>query len=120
MIREGATDVACLSPEEIRRREPEPVPDARCAPLERARRRMLATGQWQDWQAMGRRYAIGCVALEITQRCNLDCTLCYLSESAEALKDIPLEEAFRRIDVIYAHYGPGTDIQVTGGEPTLR
>ncbi|MGZ5431162.1 MAG: hypothetical protein ACXWEX_07135, partial [Thermoanaerobaculia bacterium] len=34
-------------------------------------------------QAIGRRYTIGCVAVEITQRCNLDCTLCYLSESSE-------------------------------------
>ena len=40
--------------------------------------------------------------------------------ASEALKDIPLEEVFRRIDMIRAHYGPGTDVQVTGGEPTLR
>ncbi len=63
---------------------------------------------------------MACVALEITQRCNLDCTLCYLSESSEAVRDIPLEEVFRRIEIIAAHYGPGTDVQVSGGEPTLR
>ena len=57
-------------------------------------------------QAIGRRYAIGCVAVEITQRCNLDCTLCYLSESSEAVKDVPLDEVFRRIDLIRAHYEP--------------
>ncbi|MDQ2780201.1 MAG: radical SAM protein, partial [Pseudomonadota bacterium] len=54
------------------------------------------------------------------QRCNLDCTLCYLSESAEAVRDFPLEEVFRRIDMIHAHYGANTDVQVSGGEPTLR
>src|SRR5680860_254414 len=89
-------------------------------PLERGRQRMEATGQWAPWQALGRRMAIGCVALEITQRCNLDCTYCYLSESSEALKDIPIDEVLRRIDLIFAHYGPGADVQVTGGDPTLR
>ena len=89
-------------------------------PLNRARERMIRTRQWAPWQALGRRMAIGCVALEITQRCNLDCTFCYLSENSEALRDIPLDEVFRRIDLIVAHYGTGTDVQVTGGEPTLR
>lgn len=69
---------------------------------------------------MGSRWPIGCVALEITQRCNLDCTLCYLSEHSEEVRDIPLEEVFRRIDLIHSHYGPNTDVQVTGGDPTLR
>jgi 7,8-dihydro-6-hydroxymethylpterin dimethyltransferase len=68
----------------------------------------------------GRRWPVACVSLEITQRCNLDCTLCYLSDSAQALRDFPLEEVFRRIDLIVQHYGPGTDVQVSGGEPTLR
>ncbi|MGE3289776.1 MAG: radical SAM protein [Geminicoccaceae bacterium] len=81
---------------------------------------MAATGQWSAGQLMGRRWPIGCVALEVTQRCNLDCMACYLSERSEAVKDIPLEELFRRIDRIFAHYGPNTDIQVTGGDPTLR
>ena len=94
--------------------------DTAAAPLALARARMERTGQWQPGQQMGLRWAIGCVALEITQRCNLDCTLCYLSESSEALKDIPLEEVFGRIDLIAAHYGPHTDVQVTGGDPNLR
>ena len=32
------------------------------------------------------------MALEITQRCNLDCTLCYLSDYSEAVPDPPMEE----------------------------
>jgi uncharacterized radical SAM superfamily Fe-S cluster-containing enzyme len=71
-------------------------------------------------QLLGRRYTIGCVALEITQRCNLDCTLCYLSESSEKVKDVPLPIVFDRIDRIRATYGPGVGVQVTGGDPTLR
>ncbi len=100
------------------------TPDLPCggreAAIERTRRRMKATGQWHDFQLLGRHGPIGCVALEITQRCNLDCTLCYLSESSEAVKDLPMEAIFRRIDLIAGTYGPGTNVQITGGEPTLR
>src|SRR5947209_15006799 len=71
-------------------------------------------------QAIGRRYAIGCVAVEITQRCNLDCTLCYLSESSEKVKDIPLELVFERLVRVRETYGDGVSVQITGGDPTLR
>jgi len=84
------------------------------------RLRLRRNSLWQPNQMAGRRWAIGCVSLEVTQRCNLDCTLCYFSEHAEAVRDLPMEEIFRRIDMIHAHYGPGTDIQISGGEPTLR
>jgi 7,8-dihydro-6-hydroxymethylpterin dimethyltransferase len=116
-----ASNTPYLTKEEIARWKPYPLPEGggRDA-LAHARERVRAAGQWAPWQMLGRRMAIGCVALEITQRCNLDCAYCYLSESSQALKDIPLEEVFRRIDLILAHYGPNTDIQVTGGEPALR
>ena len=97
-----------------------PAAKARKRSLDDIASRMQATGQWSDRQAAGRRWSIGCVSLEITQRCNLDCTLCYLSESAEAIRDLPLDEVFRRIDVIAAQYGPNTDVQISGGDPTLR
>lgn len=84
------------------------------------RLRMQRTKQWQPNQMAGRRWPVACVSLEITQRCNLDCTLCYLSESSEAVRDFPLEEVFRRVHMIAGLYGPGTDVQVSGGEPTLR
>ncbi len=71
-------------------------------------------------QVLGRRASIGCVALEITQRCNLDCSLCYLSEHSEEVKDLPIEEIYRRIDEIKNHFGAGTDVQITGGDPTMR
>jgi pyruvate-formate lyase-activating enzyme len=95
-------------------------PDAAESALARARRRMEAAGQWRKGQPMGRRFPVACVALEVTQRCNLDCTLCYLSETSEAVLDIPLAELFRRIDLIHAIYGSDCDVQVTGGDPTLR
>mgnify|MGYP001795527074 CR=1 FL=1 len=88
--------------------------------LDNARRVMQNTGCWTANQQMGRRWPIGCVALEITQRCNLDCTLCYLSEHSEAVRDVPLEEVFRRIELIRRDYGANTDVQITGGDPTPR
>jgi len=71
-------------------------------------------------QTDGQFYPIACVALEVTQRCNLDCTLCYLSDHAEMAHDVPLEFLFRRIDTIERHNGAKTPIQLTGGDPTLR
>ena len=109
-----------LTSAQIKAWKPDQLPDDGLTPLVRTRRRMEAANQWASWQMIGRRMAIGCVALEITQRCNLDCSYCYLSESSEALKDIPIEEVFRRIDMIFTHYGPNTDVQITGGDPTLR
>ncbi len=92
--------------------------DTRAAALERTRKRMGPL--FQANQVLGRRNAIGCVALEITQRCNLDCTLCYLSENSERVKDIPIQEVFRRIDRIDEQFGAPTAVQITGGDPTLR
>lgn len=109
-----------LNKRELAAWQPYALPTDSLGALENTRKRMQRNGQWAPWQMIGRRMAIGCVALEITQRCNLDCSYCYLSESSEALKDIPLEEVFRRIDLIHRHYGDGTDVQVTGGDPTLR
>lgn len=71
-------------------------------------------------QVLGRLHSIGCVAVEITQKCNLDCTLCYLSEHSQSVEDIPIEEVFRRLDDVLEHFGPGTHVQITGGDPTLR
>jgi 7,8-dihydro-6-hydroxymethylpterin dimethyltransferase len=99
---------------------PAPVPASQTERLSRIAARMQQTGQWSPAQAAGRRWTIGCVSLEITQRCNLDCTLCYLSDSAEAIRDIPLEDLYRRIDEIAVQFGPNTDVQISGGDPTLR
>jgi len=71
-------------------------------------------------QILGRSQTIGCVAVEITQKCNLDCTLCYLSEHSQQVHDLPLEEVYRRLNEVLEHYGHGTHVQITGGDPTLR
>jgi 7,8-dihydro-6-hydroxymethylpterin dimethyltransferase len=71
-------------------------------------------------QVLGTKRTIGCVALEVTQRCNLDCSICYLSENSESTPDLPLDTLLRRIDKIREQYGVGTNVQITGGDPTLR
>lgn len=87
-------------------------------PVHRARKRM--EGFFTPNQLLGRTLSIGCVAIEVTQRCNLDCTLCYLSENAELVSDIPIEEVFNRLDRVREEFGKETNVQITGGEPTLR
>lgn len=109
-----------MTQEEIAAWQPGSWSPCGASALGRARGRMKRAGQWDPAQLLGRRWSIGCVALEVTQRCNLDCTLCYLSEMSEAVHDVPLPELFRRIDSIATSYGPGTGVQVTGGDPTVR
>ena len=120
VVSSGLSCGAYMTPHEVQLAQPTARPSDYHHALSAARHRIIATDQWTANQLMGRRWPIGCVALEITQRCNLDCAACYLSDHSEAVKDIPLEELFRRIDLIFDHYGPHTNVQVTGGEPTLR
>ena len=91
--------------------------DDKCEPLRVA---LEKHGQMKPRQIAGRLLPMACVSLEITQRCNLDCTLCYLSDRAEMAKDVPLPILLGRIDMIASHYGTGTSIQISGGDPTLR
>jgi 7,8-dihydro-6-hydroxymethylpterin dimethyltransferase len=98
-----------------------PAPDDSCSPAAQTLRSALQRHDlFTPHQVASRRWPIGCVSLEITQRCNLDCSLCYLSEHSEAVQDFPLEEIYRRIDMIAAQYGANCDVQVSGGDPTLR
>ncbi len=108
-------EVIYLRPEEIHAWLPYTSVPEPAQRREALRGRLLDIGCWTPEQIAGKRWNIGCVALEITQRCNLDCTLCYLSDTSEAVKDVPLQEVFRRIEMIYRHYGENTDVQVTGG-----
>ncbi|MEM7255376.1 MAG: hypothetical protein AAF493_28585, partial [Pseudomonadota bacterium] len=67
-----------MSRVEIATSQPEPLPvdsERGFEPaLARARTVMQRLGLNDPSQQMGTRWPIGCVAVEITQRCNLDCT----------------------------------------------
>lgn len=105
-----AAEIAAFAP-------PPPPPDDLRAPLREALRR---AGRYGPGQTAGRFHPGACAALEVTQRCNLDCTLCYLSEAAELAHDPPLALLFARIDDLARRFGPGLSVQITGGDPTLR
>ncbi len=109
-----------MSAREVREWRPEAPQSSRTGALRAAHEAMCGAGCGGSDQQMGQRWPIGCVALEITQRCNLDCTACYLSEHSEAVRDLPVDEIYKRIDRIFEYYGAKTDVQVTGGDPTLR
>lgn len=58
-----------------------------------------------------------CVLLELTRRCNLRCPVCFASAGREG--DLGLDEIARLYDMLMAHGGP-FNIQLSGGEPTVR
>jgi uncharacterized Fe-S cluster-containing radical SAM superfamily protein len=74
----------------------------------------------QPNQFLGSRNAIGCVSVEISQRCNLSCSLCYLSENSNDVIDLPLSEVLERLEGVRRNFGVGTNVQISGGDPTLR
>ncbi len=60
-----------------------------------------------------------CVLLELTNRCNLRCPVCFASAGDQSPKDLSLEEIGKQYDLLMAHGGP-FNIQLSGGEPTMR
>lgn len=60
-----------------------------------------------------------CVLLELTNRCNLSCPVCFASAGEQKSHDLPLEEIGKQYDLLMEHGGP-FNIQLSGGEPTLR
>jgi hypothetical protein len=99
---------------------PSPAETAELAHLLQARLDHFLPRLRTPRQVLGRRSTVGCVALEVTQRCNLDCTLCYLSDYSESVPDPPLDELKHKADNIKRLFGVQTNVQITGGDPTLR
>lgn len=60
-----------------------------------------------------------CTLLELTNRCNLQCPVCFASAGEKEGKDLSLEEIGRQYDHLMSHGGP-YNIQLSGGEPTMR
>ena len=60
-----------------------------------------------------------CMLLELTKRCNLRCPVCFASAGDSDGSDLPLSEIERQYDFLMAHGGP-FNIQLSGGEPTMR
>jgi len=60
-----------------------------------------------------------CVLLELTNRCNLNCPVCFASAGKSAPSDLSMEEIAAQYDMLMARGGP-FNIQLSGGEPTVR
>jgi len=65
------------------------------------------------------RQRAGLVMLEITEKCNLTCPMCYAG-SNPAGRHYSIAEIEQRIDQIIAAEGPTVCIQLSGGEPSVR
>lgn len=109
---------APMTPADIAAFAPDAPPDGN--PRGGLRDALVQQGRYGPNQTAGRFYPGACAAIEVTQRCNLDCSLCYLSEAAELSRDPPIDLLLSRVDMLSRHFGPGANIQITGGDPTLR
>ncbi len=61
----------------------------------------------------------GLAIVEITERCNLTCPMCY-AYSSPSERDYSLEEIETRLDQLIAVEGKGISLQISGGEPSVR
>lgn len=59
-----------------------------------------------------------CVLLEVTQRCNIKCPICFAS-AADDCTDPSLDDIDSWLQLLLAH-GSKVNIQLSGGEPTVR
>ena len=59
------------------------------------------------------------VLLEVTDRCDLRCAVCFADAGRDPAEDPPLASMHRRLERAMAAVGP-TNLQLSGGEPTLR
>lgn len=57
--------------------------------------------------------------VEVTNRCNMDCPVCF-SDANNPAHDVPLAEVRRRLERLLAVTGTPVPIQLSGGEPTLH
>lgn len=60
-----------------------------------------------------------CVLLELTNRCNLSCPVCFASAGEQTPHDLSLAEISAQYDMLMQRGGP-FNIQLSGGEPTMR
>ena len=58
--------------------------------------------------------------IEVTDRCNLTCPICYASSSPSCGSHRSLEEIEKMLDAIVASEGEPDVVQISGGEPTIH
>lgn len=60
-----------------------------------------------------------CMLLELTNRCNLRCPVCFASAGEKEPHDLSIDEIEKQYDFLMLH-GGSFNIQLSGGEPTMR
>lgn len=61
-----------------------------------------------------------CMLIEVTHRCNLQCPVCFAdSKKSSGQRDMSLEEISEQLEYLL-QAGGGFNIQLSGGEPTIR
>jgi hypothetical protein len=65
------------------------------------------------------RQKAGLAMLEVTERCNLTCPMCYAGSGPEG-RHYTLAEIRKRAEELIAVNGRGLSVQLSGGEPTVR
>lgn len=60
-----------------------------------------------------------CTLIEVTQRCNLGCRVCFAGAGGNPPEDPDMEAVRRSFETLLAAGGP-YNVQISGGEPTLR
>jgi len=63
----------------------------------------------------------GCLTLiEVTDRCNLSCPICYAGSGPQRAETKSLAEIEAMLDAVVANEGEPDVVQISGGEPTLH
>lgn len=57
--------------------------------------------------------------IEVTNRCNMDCPVCF-SDANHPAHDVPRDEIRRRLERLLEVSGSPIPLQISGGEPTVR
>lgn len=65
------------------------------------------------------RQRAGLVMLEVTEKCNLTCPMCYAGSNPDG-RHYTMTEIAQRLDEIVAAEGVDVSLQISGGEPSVR
>lgn len=65
------------------------------------------------------RQQICCALIEVTQRCNLGCPVCFADAGERQARDPSVPELARQLEMVRSATG-ACNIQLSGGEPTVR
>ncbi len=60
-----------------------------------------------------------CALIEVTNKCNLHCPVCYAGSGTQSSQDPSLQDIENKLEHLLRHAG-AVNVQLSGGEPTMR